>query len=358
MFTVGNSLKLTIFGSSHGRYIGGTIDGIPAGTEINTDYISKWLSRRKPAQSVITTQRKEGDSLEIISGIKNNYTDGSPLTFLFKNEDYIDKHYDSLKFNPRPGHADLTMFYKYGEYRNYEGGGFFSGRMTLPLVVAGSIAMDILKGFNIKIISYIKSAGDIKIDDKNIEDEDYIYTFKTRMPDDEMDNKLYSKLTELIKNGDSLGAKIKTTVYNLPPGIGEPFFDSIESEISKAMFSIPGLKGIEFGSGFSLSEMTGSQANDEFYMDNNHIKTKTNHCGGILGGISDGMPVEFTVVMKPTSSIHKEQKTVNLETMKETTLEVKGRHDPFISFRAVPVVQTFTAFTVLDLIMSQKIIKI
>ena len=203
MFTVGNSLKLTIFGSSHGRYIGGTIDGIPAGTEINTDYISKWLSRRKPAQSVITTQRKEGDSLEIISGIKNNYTDGSPLTFLFKNEDYIDKHYDSLKFNPRPGHADLTMFYKYGEYRNYEGGGFFSGRMTLPLVVAGSIAMDILKGFNIKIISYIKSAGDIKIDDKNIEDEDYIYTFKTRMPDDEMDNKLYSKLTELIKNGDS-----------------------------------------------------------------------------------------------------------------------------------------------------------
>ncbi len=358
MFTVGNSLKLTIFGSSHGRYIGGTIDGIPAGTEINMDYINKWLSRRKPAQGVITTQRKEDDSLEIIAGIKDNYTDGSPLTFLFKNEDYIDKHYDSLKFNPRPGHADLTMFYKYGEYRNYEGGGFFSGRMTLPLVVAGSIAMDILKRFNIKIVSYIKSAGNIKIDDKNIEDEDYIYSFKTRMPDDEMDNKLYSKLIELIKNGDSLGGQIKTIVYNLPPGTGEPFFDSIESEISKAMFSIPGLKGIEFGSGFSLSEMTGSQANDEFYMDNNQIKTKTNHCGGILGGISDGMPVEFTVVMKPTSSIHREQKTVNLETMKETTLEVKGRHDPFISFRAVPVVQTFTAFTLLDLIMSQKIIGI
>ncbi len=358
MFTIGNSLKLTIFGSSHGKYIGGTIDGIPSGIYIDRDYINKWLSRRKPAQSVITTQRKENDNMEMISGIKDNYTDGSPLTFLFKNEDYIDKHYDDLKFNPRPGHADLTMFYKYGEYRNYEGGGFFSGRMTLPLVVSGAIAMDILKKFNIKVISYIKSAGDIKINDKTIDDEDYVYNFRTRMPDNAMDDKLYNKLIELIKNGDSLGGNIKTVVYNIPPGIGEPFFNSIESEISRAMFSIPGLKGIEFGSGFNLSGMKGSEANDEFYIDNNQIKTKTNHCGGILGGISDGMPVEFNTVMKPTSSIHKEQKTVNLETMKESILEVKGRHDPFISFRAVPVIQTFTAFIILDLIMSQKIIKL
>ncbi len=358
MFTIGNSLKLTVFGSSHGKYIGGTIDGMPSGIKIDIDYINKWLSRRKPAQGVITTQRKEDDSLDIISGVKNDHTDGSPLTFLFQNKDYIDKHYDELKFNPRPGHADLTMFYKYGEYRNYEGGGFFSGRMTLPLVVAGSIAMDILKKYNIKIISYINSAGNIKIADKNIDNEDYVYNFKTRMPDNEKDNELYNKLIELIKNGDSLGGKIKTIIYNVPPGIGEPFFNSIESEISKAMFSIPGLKGIEFGSGFKLSEMTGSEANDEFYIIDNKIKTKTNNCGGILGGISNGMPLEFNIVMKPTSSIHKKQKTVNIETMEESILEIKGRHDPFISFRAVPVIQTFTAFTILDLIMSKNIIKI
>jgi len=354
MFSLGNEIKLTIFGSSHGPYIGGTMDGIPAGVCIDKKFIQQWLDRRKPGQSLITTQRKEDDIIEIIGGCRNGYTDGSPFTFLFKNKDYIDKHYDDLRNNPRPGHADLTMFYKYGEYRNYEGGGFFSGRMTMPLVAAGAFAMSMLKKYNIKIVTYIKSAGGITIDTEPGEDEDYVYDFQTRMPDKEKDSLLYNKILKIIKEGDSLGSIISTDVYNIPPGIGEPFFDSVESEISKAMFSIPGLKAIEFGSGFRLSNMLGSEANDELYAENGKIFTKTNNSGGILGGITNGMPVKFNIAMKPTSSIRIPQKTVNLNSMEPSEVKVTGRHDPFISFRAVPVIQTMTAFVILDLIMARK----
>jgi len=355
MFSLGNEIKLTIFGSSHGSYIGGTIDGIPAGVNVDKKFIQQWLDRRKPGQSLITTQRKEDDVIEIIGGCRNGYTDGSPFTFLFKNKDYIDRHYDDLKYNPRPGHADLTMFYKYGEYRNYEGGGFFSGRMTMPLVAAGAFAMSMLKKYNIKIITYIKSAGGITIDNEP-EDEDYVYDFQTRMPDKEKDSLLYNKILKIIKEGDSLGSIISTDVYNIPPGIGEPFFDSVESEISKAMFSIPGLKAIEFGSGFRLGNMLGSEANDEFYTENGKIFTKTNNSGGILGGITNGMPVKFNIAMKPTSSIRIPQKSVNLNSMEPSEVKVTGRHDPFISYRAVPVIQTMTAFVILDLIMARKVL--
>ncbi|WP_276935893.1 chorismate synthase, partial [Ferroplasma acidiphilum] len=265
MFSLGNEIKLTVFGSSHGPYIGGTVDGLPAGLAIDQEFIQKWLDRRKPGQSLITTPRNEDDKIEIIGGSRKGFTDGSPLAFIFKNKDYIDKHYDDLRDNPRPGHADLTMFYKYGEYRNYEGGGFFSGRMTMPLVAAGAFAMGVLKRYNIKIVTYIKSAGGISIDNEPQEDEDYVYGFSTRMPDREKDSLLYNKILESIKNGDSMGSVISTHIYNVPPGIGEPFFNSVESEISRAMFSIPGLKAIEFGSGFKLGNMYGSEANDEFY---------------------------------------------------------------------------------------------
>ncbi|KPV46031.1 chorismate synthase [Acidiplasma aeolicum] len=352
MFTAGNRLKLTIFGSSHGPYIGGILDGLPAGVNIDMDYINKWLDRRRPGINSITTQRKESDRIEFISGLKEFYTDGSPLGFIFRNEDYINKHYDYIRDNPRPGHADITMYYKYGEYRNYEGGGFFSGRMTLPLVAAGSIAMHILKNINISIVSYIKSAGGFNIQNENISDEDYSYSFRTRMPDPDLDDKLYNKILEIIKDGDSLGGIIKTIAYNIPPGIGEPFFDSVEGTIAHLMFSIPGLKGIEFGAGFKLGSMSGSQANDTFYYDGDKIKTRTNNSGGILGGITNGMPLEFSVVMKPTSSIRKKQETVNLKTHQPSEIQVIGRHDPFITLRAVPVVQALTGFAILDLIMS------
>ncbi|WP_337859886.1 chorismate synthase [Ferroplasma sp.] len=354
MFSLGNEVKLTVFGSSHGPYIGGTMDGLPAGINIDEEFIQKWLDRRKPGQTIITTQRKEDDLMEIIGGSHNGYTDGSPFTFIFKNKDYIDKHYDDLKANPRPGHADLTMYYKYGEYRNYEGGGFFSGRMTMPLVAAGALAMDIIKKYNIKIVTYIKSAGGITLEESPPDNEDYAYDFKTRMPNKEKDELLYTRILDVIKEGDSLGSVISTKICNVPEGIGEPFFNSIESEISKAMFSIPGLKAIEFGSGFKLGNMKGSQANDEFYIENNKIVTKTNNSGGILGGITNGMPVEFNIAMKPASSIRLPQKTVNIEKMEASEVVVKGRHDPFISYRAVPVIQAMTAFVILDMIMSKR----
>lgn len=354
MFSLGNEIKLTVFGSSHGPYIGGTVDGLPAGLAIDQEFIQKWLDRRKPGQSLITTPRNENDKIEIIGGSRKGFTDGSPLAFIFKNKDYIDKHYDDLRDNPRPGHADLTMFYKYGEYRNYEGGGFFSGRMTMPLVAAGAFAMGVLKRYNIKIVTYIKSAGGISIDNEPQEDEDYVYGFSTRMPDREKDSLLYNKILESIKNGDSMGSVISTHIYNVPPGIGEPFFNSVESEISRAMFSIPGLKAIEFGSGFKLGNMYGSEANDEFYAENGKILSRTNNSGGVLGGITNGMPVVFNIAMKPTSSIRIPQKTVNLKSMEPSEVQVKGRHDPFISFRAVPVIQAMAAFVMLDLIMCRK----
>ncbi|MEM0140288.1 MAG: chorismate synthase [Ferroplasma sp.] len=351
MFTLGNNIRLTIFGSSHGPYIGGAVDGLPAGTEINIEFIQKWLGRRRPGQSLITTQRNEDDIINIIGGLKNGYTDGSPLTFIFKNKDYIDKHYDELKDNPRPGHADISMFYKYGEYRNFEGGGFFSGRMTAVLVAAGAIAMYALKKYGIKIVTYIKSAAGMNIDSKIPEDEDYAYNFKTRMPDAAEDELLYEYLLKVIKEGDSLGSIIHTSIYNVEAGIGEPYFNSVESELSKAMFSIPGLKAIEFGAGFKLGSMKGSEANDEFILKDGKICTETNNSGGVLGGITYGMPVEFNVAMKPTSSIRIPQNTVNIKTMKSSQIRVTGRHDPFISFRAVPVIQTLSAFVILDLMM-------
>jgi chorismate synthase len=354
MFSLGNEIKLTVFGSSHGPYVGGIIDGIPAGIKVDREFIQKWLDRRKPGQSIITTQRSEDDLMDIIGGCRKGFTDGSPFTFIFKNKEYIDKHYDDLKDNPRPGHADLTMFYKYGEYRNYEGGGFFSGRMTIPLVAAGALSMDILKRYGIKIVTYIKSAGGITMESEPPDDGEKVYDFKTRMPDEAMDELLYNKILKIIKEGDSLGSIIKTTVYNIPPGIGEPFFNSVESEISRAMFSIPGLKAIEFGSGFNMGNMKGSQANDKFYVENGKILTRTNNSGGILGGITNGMPVEFNVAMKPTSSIRMPQETVNIKTMEPSEVRVTGRHDPFISFRAVPVIQTLTAFVILDLMMCRK----
>ncbi len=354
MFSLGNEIRLTVFGSSHGPYIGGTVDGLPAGIKINGEFIQKWLDRRRPGQSLITTQRNEEDTMDIIAGCRKGFSDGSPFTFLFKNKDYIDRHYDDLRDNPRPGHADLTMFYKYGEYRNYEGGGFFSGRMTLPLVAAGALAMDILNGYGIKIITYIKSAGDITMKSSPPSEPDEVYSYRTRLPDKDLDKLLYDKVLKIIKDGDSLGSIIRTSVYNLPNGLGEPFFDSVESEISKAMFSIPGLKGIEFGAGFHLGSMTGSEANDEFYTDGKTIMTRTNNSGGILGGITNGMPVEFNVVMKPASSIRIAQKSVNISTLDPSEVRVTGRHDPFISFRAVPVIQTLTAFVMLDLILSRK----
>lgn len=348
-FTIGKRITLTLFGSSHGELVGSVLDGIPAGVKIEPDSVNKWLDRRKPAANELTTQRKEEDHVEIVSGTIDGVSDGGSITMLIRNKDAISSHYDDIRNLPRPGHGDLTLFQKYGEYRNYAGGGFLSGRMTAPIVAAGSVCIGILERAGISIVAWLDAIGPISTD-KEPEDPDSVYSYRTRICDPEADTKAQKLLRELISSGDSIGARIRVKINSLPAGIGEPFFDSLESSIAHGMFSIPAVKGIEFGSGFRLSEMKGSEAMDSIYFDGS-IKTRNNHNGGILGGISNGMPVLFDVAIKPTSSIRKPLETVDLRTMEAGKLMIKGRHDPCIGIRAVPVVQCLTAFILLDQIM-------
>lgn len=351
-FSYGNALRLTVFGSSHGDLVGSILDGFPAGFKVDIEFMKKFLDRRRPAQSSLTTQRKEKDIPEIVSGITDGYTDGGPVVILIRNEDSISSHYDEMKYLPRPGHGDLTLYYKYGDHRNYRGGGFLSGRMTAPLVAACSITTNLIGKFDVSVNSYIDRIGDILYHPG--EDEvprDEAYNFPSRIPDRSTDEKASDFIKKLMGEGDSTGGTIKTVVSGVPKGIGEPFFNSVESEMSHLMFSIPGVKGIEFGAGFSLASMKGSKANDIYFNDSGEIRTESNNNGGVLGGITNGMPVVFRVVMKPTSSIKKEQRTVNIATGKPDKLAVRGRHDPCIAIRAVPVVQTLASFVMADLMM-------
>ncbi|KAA8923535.1 chorismate synthase [Thermoplasma sp.] len=347
MFTLGNVLRLTIFGSSHGELVGSTIDGFPVGFRVPVDYIRRYMEYRRPGSSILTSQRKEEDDIEIVSGLHEGYTDGSPITIIIRNKNVISSYYSELRENPRPGHSDYTLFLKYGEFRNYEGGGFLSGRMTAPLVAAGAIAKAYLEGMGIRIMSYMRSIGDVECD-RITGDR---YNFETRMPDPECDERSRNLIMEVMKAGDSLGGRIDTIVENFPGGIGEPFFDSVESIISHAIFSIPAVKAIEFGDGFRLASMRGSEANDPFDVIDGKIVTRTNHNGGILGGITNGMPIKFSIAVKPTPSIHLPQQTVNLSTSERSTITVKGRHDPCVAIRAVPVVECLTSFVLLDLLI-------
>ena len=350
-FTLGSRLKLTLFGSSHGELVGAILDGLPSGIVIDKDNMQKWLDLRRPAQSDITTQRKEQDVPEIVSGIVNGHTDGGPVTVIIRNTDTISDHYSDIKNSPRPGHADLTSFLKYGEFRNYSGGGFFSGRMTAPIVAAGSICADILLRNSIFVNAWISSIGNIRTD--NVPGSPFdAYGFKTRMPDHDSDSKAHSFIRNLQSEGDSVGGIISVRIENIPPGIGEPFFDSVESVLSHAIFSIPAVKGIEFGGGFAMSSMKGSEVQDKIQFRNNRFITTSNHNGGILGGITNGMPITLKVAVKPTSSIRKEVETVDLHTHEPVTLKIRGRHDPCIAIRALPVVQTMVSYCLMDIIMS------
>ncbi len=349
-FTIGHSLKLTIFGESHGQLVGGTLDGLPSGIRISMEEINRWMSLRRPSQSFMTSQRKEDDSVEIVSGVEAGYSNGGPITILIRNRDAISSHYDELKYRPRPGHADLTSFYKYGEHRSYSGGGFLSGRLTAPMVAIGSITIGVLETLGLHVISAIDRIGSI-VSGNAPEGPMDAYSYLTRIPEREKDAEAQSLIRELLGAGDSIGGSIHTRVKGLPPGLGEPVFDSLESVIAHAMFSIPAVKGVEFGTGFGLASMRGSEANDQFEFNGNSIMSSTNHNGGILGGISSGMDIEFRVVVKPTSSIRIPQKTVDLRTKEQVRISVTGRHDPCIAIRAVPVVQTMTSLVLADVLL-------
>ncbi|OGO76805.1 MAG: chorismate synthase [Clostridiales bacterium GWB2_37_7] len=352
--TWGNNIKYTIFGESHGEGIGIVIDNLPPGIELDVIKIKYEMRRRSPG-GALATARKEQDDFDILSGVFEGKTSGAPLCAFIKNKDQQSKTYDETKDLVRPGHADFTGFIKYKGFNDYRGGGHFSGRLTAAIVFAGAIAKQLLTMRSINIISHIYKIGticDIQFKKVDLRCADLSSLSALHFPtiDAAVGTVMQNKILSVQEKGDSVGGIVETAILNLPAGIGSPFFDSLESTISHLIFSIPGVKGIEFGDGFSLSEMEGSEANDEFSIENEQVHTLTNHCGGILGGISTGMPLIFRAAFKPTPSITLEQRTVNIKTLEDTSIQVVGRHDPCIVPRALPVVDAAAAMAVLDLI--------
>ena len=353
----GSKIKLSIFGESHGNAIGITIDGLPAGFSIDMDKIMMEMARRAPGKSSLSTPRKESDIPEILSGYFEGKTTGAPLCAIIRNSNTKSKDYSKLKDVMRPGHADYTGAVRYKGFNDYRGGGHFSGRITAPLVFAGAICKQILEVKGIIVSAHINSIGKIKdcsFLESDISDE-LLNSFKEKelpLINTKLEDEMRQEILSARSSGDSIGGTIECAILGVSPGIGDPFFDSVESTLAHLMFSVPAVKGIEFGKGFDISKMRGSEANDEYYLENGNIKTKTNNNGGILGGITNGMPIIFNVAIKPTASIFKEQNTVNIATMEETTLCIEGRNDPCIAQRELPVIEAVAAIGITELMNS------
>lgn len=366
--SIGQRLVLSSFGESHGSLIGAMLDGCPAGLEIAETDIQPMLDRRRPGQSVISTQRKETDVVEIVTGTYRGRTTGAPITMIIKNSDRRSDDYSNLQTQLRPGHSDYTAMIKYGRFNDHRGGGRFSGRLTATHVMGGAIARKLLKvSLDIETCSYVRQIGGIRMgkaglsrsgtEDKTCAipayDDTAIYGNDVRCPDPKAAASMREAILDAKREGDSLGGIIQSVTTGIPVGLGEPIFGSLESDISAAIFSIPSVKGVEFGSGFAGSALRGSENNDMFEIadkDNGdkRIVTHTNNSGGILGGISNGMPLTMRVAFKPASSISREQSTVDIDTMGRTSLRVKGRHDPCVVPRAPPVVDSLVSLVIAD----------
>jgi chorismate synthase len=360
--TLGNSFAFTCFGESHGRCVGVVIDGCPAGLEIYESEIQKILDLRRPGQSIVTTQRSEQDRVEILSGVFKNRTTGAPICLIVWNSDQRSSDYERFVDIPRPGHADYPAFVKYSRFNDYRGGGRFSGRITAGFVMAGAVAIKLLQSeLGVKIIAFTEELGGIKADISGLsveQLENLRYSNEIRCPDQSSAERMKALVVSERGSGDSLGGIVKCSIFNCPVGVGEPVFSSTESDLSKAIFSIPAVKGIEFGSGFAGSARKGSENNDLYVKSaDGRVSTNTNNSGGILGGLTTGMPVEFRVAFKPASSIATSQRTLNLATMEESDLIVPGRHDPTVVPRAVPVVECMTACVIADLALKGGFIK-
>jgi len=341
--------SITSFGESHGELIGVIIDGCPAGLPITQQDIQREVDRRKPGEGQASTTRKEEDKAEILSGVFNDHTTGAPICLIIWNKDADSSEYDKVRFLPRPGHADYTSYIKYGGFGDYRGGGRFSGRITAGFVMAGAIARKLLKLINTDVIAHTIEIGGIAA---RRMDFDEIRQNITKNPlscaDGEAALKMTTAIEEAAGQGDSLGGIVEGIALGLPAGLGEPVFDALDAKLAKALFAIPAVKGVEFGAGFDSARKKGSENNDTFVIENGKPVTGSNNTGGILGGISNGMPLVVRVAIKPTASITKSQHTVNLKEMVATRLELKGRHDVCIVPRAVPVVEAMMAITLCD----------
>lgn len=350
----GENIRFSIFGESHGVAIGGVLSSVKAGKKLDFDKIDAEM-RRRNHRAFYSTNRNEKDAYEILSGVNDGVTNGFPIAFSIRNKEHNSTDYPDLNKIPRPGHADYGACVKHGGFNDYRGGGHFSGRITAPLCLAGAIAKQYLDDVGIKIVSHILSIGHTRSRYHLPDKYDPILSaklFEDTFPliDSDCRDAMYDEITSAKEDGDSVGGVIECAVYNVPAGVGSPFFGSVESRLSQLLYSIPAVKGVEFGAGFDISAMRGSEANDAYTTDGNTVTTLTNNNGGIQGGITNGMPVLMRVAIKPTPSIFKKQQSVNLETMTNEELVLKGRHDACIVPRAIAVVEAVAALGFLDML--------
>lgn len=351
----GKILKVSVFGQSHGTAIGVNIDGLPAGEAIDLEELQRFLDRRRPGKNKLSTARNEGDAPEILSGLENGKTCGAPLCAIIRNSDQHSGDYAELADKPRPGHADYTAWVKWKGHADMRGGGHFSGRLTAPLCIAGGIAKQILARRGVYVGAHLGSVGTVC--------DEHFPLFPTRelfeeiaaKPFPALDDASGARMQDVIlaaKNAlDSVGGVIECAAIGLPAGLGDPMFDGVENRLAAALFGIPAVKGVEFGAGFNAAARRGSENNDPFTVENGRIAAVSNNAGGILGGITTGMPLTLRVAVKPTASIAKEQQTVSLSKLEDAQLQIHGRHDPCIAHRAVPVVEAVTATVLLDLLL-------
>ena len=353
---IGNKIRLSVFGESHGEAIGCVIDGLPSGIKLDTDKINKEMSRRAPGRDKTATARRESDTPHILSGVLNGVTTGAPLAMIIENTNTKSGDYGNLMTVPRPGHSDYPAYVKYGGNNDIRGGGHFSGRLTAPMVFAGAIAKQILEEKGIKIGAHISKIG--AVCDKNFDKNDISQELLEELSNDAFATISAEKELEMravIENarlqGNSVGGIIECAATGVPVGVGANIFDTVESRLSAALFGVPAVKGVQFGEGFGFAEMLGSEANDGYEIRDGKVCLTSNNNGGVLGGMTSGAPIVFSVVLKPTPSISVPQKSVNLQTMENETLVVNGRHDPCVVPRAVPVIEAVTAFVLLDMMM-------
>ena len=351
--TYGEKIKISVFGESHGGGIGVVIDGLPAGEAIDFDAVLAQMARRAPGRDKTATPRKESDLPRVLSGMLGGVLTGAPLCAVIENTNTRSQDYGDLLAKPRPGHSDYTAYIKYHGANDIRGGGHFSGRITAPLVFAGAVCRQLLERRGIQIAAHIQSVGSIH--DKPFDPVAVPSALIKRLSassfaliDESAEGPVRAEIEAARLAQDSVGGTIECAVTGLPAGVGEPMFDGLEGAIAKAVFGVPAVKGIEFGAGFALAAMRGSRANDAFCYQNGHVVTETNHCGGILGGIANGMPLIFRCAVKPTPSIAQPQKTVDLQTGENTVLTIHGRHDPCIVPRAVPVIEAVTALAIIN----------
>jgi chorismate synthase len=355
MWLAGNSLGkefvFTSFGESHGKLVGAVVDGCPAGLPFSEADVQGELDRRVPQQRPeLFSSRVEKDVVQIHSGVFNGFATGAPISMTVENKENLSSDYETIRDTPRPSHADFTARVKYGGFNDHRGGGRFSGRLTVATIMAGALAKKLLSNFDVDVLAYAKSIGKVKMSSRLDFEEirKRRYESPVRCPESGCSEQMQAAILEARKEGESLGGTIDCLVLNLPAGVGAPLFDSLDGDLAKAVFSVPAVKGVEFGAGFSLSAMKGSKANDAFRMSNGKVVSHTNLAGGVLGGISSGMPIIIRIGFKPTPSIEKDQLTVDLSKMENTGIRIGGRHDPCVVPKAVPVVEAVVALILAD----------